>query len=161
MAAGELFVAANDLTRAAKIVSRLSSRIEPEPQIYANLLTGSLALRKNQTKEAIDAFQKAQKISNSWLAHFYLGKAYLQTNSFTEADDEFELCLKRQGEVSAVFLDDLPTFRLLPQVYYYLGRAQEGLKSPAASESYRTFLKFQPEANNEMVSDAKRRLEAR
>jgi tetratricopeptide (TPR) repeat protein len=161
MAAGELFIADNDPGRAGKVISQLSSRIEPEPQIYANLLIGSLALKKNQTRDAVDAFQKAQKISNTWLGHFYLGKAYLGTNSFTEADDEFELCLKRRGEVSAVFLDDLPTFRLLPQVYYYLGRAQDGLKSPAAAQSYRTFLKLQPEASNELVADAKRRLQGR
>jgi len=57
-----------------------------------------------------------------------------------------------------VFLDDVPTFRLLPPVYYYLGRAQEGLKSPAAAESYRTFLKMQPDATSDVASDARRRL---
>jgi len=29
-------------------------------------------------------------------------------------------------EATAVFLDDVPTYRLFPPVYYYLGRAQEG-----------------------------------
>jgi hypothetical protein len=36
-------------------------------------------------------------------------------------------------------LDDVPTFRIIPPLYYYLGRAQEGLKSPAAADSYKTF----------------------
>jgi eukaryotic-like serine/threonine-protein kinase len=161
MAAGDLYVTANDLGRATKLVAQLSSRIEPEPQIYASLLAGSIALKKSQIKDAIEFFQKAQKISNTWLGHLYLGKAYLQSGSFTEADSEFELCLKRQGEASAVFLDDVPTFRLVPQLYYYLGRAQDGLKSPAAAESYRTFLKMQPDASNELIGDAKRRLQGR
>jgi len=72
----------------------------------------------------------------------------------------FEICLKRRGEASAVFLDDVPTFRLLPPVYYYLGRAQEGLKSPAAAESYRTFFKMQPDGTSELLSDARHRIES-
>jgi eukaryotic-like serine/threonine-protein kinase len=160
MAAGDVYVAANDLAKAGKIVTQLSSRIEPEPQIYGLLLEGSIALKKNQIKDAIQAFEKAQKISNTWLGHFYLGKAYLQNNSFTESDSEFELCLKRRGEASAVFLDDVPTFRFMPAVYYYLGRAQEGLKSPAAAESYQTLIKLQPDGSGELVKDARHRLEA-
>ena len=159
MAAGDLYIEAGETAKAARLASQLSSRIEPEPQMYGALLDGALALKKNQIKDAIDAFQKAQKISNTWLGHFYLGKAYLQNGSFTEADSEFEACLKRRGEASAVFLDDVPTFRLMPPVYYYLGRAQEGLKSPAAAESYRTFLKSQPEGTSDLVADARRRLQ--
>ena len=158
MAAGEIYIATGDLSKAGKLVTQLSQHIEPEPQIYGQLLQGSIALKHNQLKEAIQAFERAQKISNTWLGHFYLGQGYLQNGSFTEADSEFELCLKRRGEASAVFLDDVPTFRLLPPVYYYLARAQEGLKSPAATESYRTFLKMQPDGKGEMAVDARRRL---
>jgi tetratricopeptide (TPR) repeat protein len=160
MAAGEVYVAAGEMAKASKLASQLSSRIEPEPQIYGQLLQGSISLKRGQLKDAIQDFEKAQKISDTWLGHFYLGKAYLQNGSFTEADSEFELCLKRRGEASAVFLDDVPTFRLLPPVYYYLGRAQEGLKSPAAAETYRTFLKMQPDATGELVADARRRVQA-
>jgi serine/threonine protein kinase/tetratricopeptide (TPR) repeat protein len=161
MAAGELYVNAGDTARAAKLVTQLSARIEPEPQLYAALLQGAISLSRGQKMEAIQSFEKAQKISNSWLGHFYLGKAYLQNGSFTEADSEFELCLKRRGEASAVFLDDVPTLRLVPPVYYFLARAQEGLKSPAAAESYRTFLKMQPDGSSELITDARRRLAGR
>ena len=160
MAAGEVYVAAGEIAKVGKLASQLSARIEPEPQIYSQLLDGSISVKRGQIKDAIEEFEKAQKISNTWLGHFYLGKAYLQNGSFTEADSEFELCLKRRGEASAVFLDDVPTFRLLPPVYYYLGRAQEGLKSPAATETYRTFLKMQPDANGELVADARRRVQS-
>lgn len=160
MSAGDLYIVLNDLGKAGKLVTQLSAHIEPEPQIFGLLLQGNIALKKNQIKDAIQAFQNAQKISNTWLGHFYLGKAYLQNASFTESDSEFELCLKRHGEASAVFLDDVPTFRLIPPVYYYLGRAQEGLKSPAAEESYRTLLKLQPDSTNELVADARKRLQA-
>ncbi|MGC2743003.1 MAG: tetratricopeptide repeat protein, partial [Candidatus Angelobacter sp.] len=161
MAAGELYVNAGDTARASKLVIQLSARIEPEPQLYAALLQGAISLSRGQKMDAIQSFENAQKISNSWLGHFYLGKAYIQNGSFTEADSEFELCLKRRGEASAVFLDDVPTLRLVPPVYYFLARAQEGLKSPAAAESYRTFLKMQPDGSSELITDARHRLEAR
>jgi serine/threonine protein kinase/tetratricopeptide (TPR) repeat protein len=160
MAAGELYVNGGDTPRATKLVAQLSAKIEPEPQLYGALLQGSIALSRGQKMEAVQSFEKAQKISNSWLGHFYLGKAYLQNGSFTEADSEFELCLKRRGEASAVFLDDVPTLRLVPQVYYFLARAQEGLKSPAAADTYRTFLKMQPEGSSELTTDARRRVQA-
>lgn len=159
MAAGEVYINAGEAGKATKLVAQLSSHIEPEPQIYALLLQGLVSLKKNQIREAIDAFERAQKISNTWLGHFYLGKAYLQNASFPEADSEFELCLKRRGEVSAVFLDDVPSFRLLPPLYYYLGRAQEGLKSPASADSYRTFLKMHSEGHDELTTDARRRIQ--
>jgi eukaryotic-like serine/threonine-protein kinase len=159
MAAGDLYISLVDLAKAGKLVTQLSAHIEPEPQIYGLLLQGNIALKKNQIKDAIQAFQSAQKISNTWLGHFYLGKAYLQNASFTESDSEFELCLKRRGEASAAFLDDVPTFRLMPPVYYYLGRAQEGLKSPAADDSYRSLIKLQPDSTSELVTDARRRLQ--
>ena len=159
MAAGELSIDAGDSVRAARLVTQLSAHIEPEPQLYGALLQGRIALSHGQRMEAIQSFEKAQKISNSWLGHFYLGKAYLQNRSFTEADSEFELCLKRRGEASAVFLDDVPTLRRLPPVYYFLAQAQDGLKSPSAAESYREFLKMQPNGSGELVTDARRHLQ--
>ena len=76
---------------------------------------------------------------------------------YPEASAELEICIKRRGEVSALYLDDLPTFRLLPPLYYYMGRVQQALKSPAASESYRTFLAIQGEGNSRLVADARKR----
>ena len=90
-----------------------------------------------------------------------LGRAYLDAGAFIEADSELEKCLKRRGEASAVYLDDVPTFRAIPPVYYYLGRAQEGLKSPAADESFKTFLSIKEKGDEAgLVKDAQRRVAA-
>ncbi|MBZ5630485.1 MAG: hypothetical protein LAO06_16630, partial [Acidobacteriia bacterium] len=102
--------------------------------------------------------QAAQKITDTWLGHYDLGRAYLDAGMFTEADSEFELCLRRKGEASAVFLDDVPTFRIVPPLYYYLGRVQEGLKSPTAADSYKTFVSLQEKGAGPLLSDAQRRL---
>lgn len=82
--------------------------------------------------------QAAQQIANSWPDRFLLGRAYLEAKSFAEAHSEFDACLKRRGEATAIWLDDVPSYRNFPPVYYYLGRAQEGLISPAAVESWKT-----------------------
>lgn len=78
---------------------------------------------------------------------------------YTEADGEFEQRLKRRGEATAVFLDDLPTSWYFPPVYYFLGRTQQGLNSPAAAESFRTFLKIKEvSVLDPLVADAKKPL---
>ena len=63
-----------------------------------------------------------------------------------------------------MFLDDVPSYRVFPSVYYYLGRAQEGLGSPAAADSYRTFLAIKEKADpatDPLVQDARRRVVGR
>ena len=62
--------------------------------------------------------------------------------AFAEAESELEACLKRRGEATALFLDESPSYHLfrgllLPR------RAQEGLRSPAARDSFQTFLSIQ------------------
>jgi len=119
-------------------------------------------LRRGNAAQSVSLANEAQRLTDSWLARFDSGRAYLEAGSFTEAHDDLEACLKRRGEATAVFLDDVPTYRLFPPVYYYLGRAQEGLKSPAAAESYRTFIAIMEKADEgPLVADARRRLVSR
>jgi len=157
-AAGRIYVDAGQPAKALSLASQLANSIESDPQLYGKLLEGEARLKRGETKDAIRLFQAAQALSDTWLGHFDLGRGYLEAGLFTEADSEFETCLKRSGEASAVFLDDLPTFRLLPPLYYYLGRAQEGLKSPAAKDSYRKFVSLQEKGTGPLLADARRRL---
>jgi hypothetical protein len=47
----------------------------------------------------------------------------------------------------------------LPPVYYYFGRAQDGLKTGGGAESYRTFLAIKQKGDGDpLVEDARRRL---
>jgi len=156
--AGQVFLEAGQAAKAAQAASQLSLRIEPEPQMYGKLLEAETALKRKDPRQAILLLQAAQKIYDTWLGHYDLGRAYLDAGMFTEADSEFELCVRRKGEASAVFLDDVPTFRIVPTLYYYLGRAQEGLKSPEAAASYKTFISFQEKGVGPLLSDARRRV---
>src|SRR5437660_1847814 len=120
-----------------------------------------MTLKRGDAKRAIALFQEGQKLADTWIGRVDLGRAYIEAGAFTEADSELEKCLKRRGEASAVYLDDVPTFRAIPAVYYYLGRAQEGLKSPAAAETYKTFLGLKQNADRDPLAvDARRRIQS-
>jgi len=155
---GRVYIEAGQPNKALSLASQLQARIEPEAQMYGKLLEGDARLSHGDVKQAIALFQAAQNIADSWLGRFDLGKAYLQAGLYTEAYTEFESCLKRRGEASAIFVDDVPTYRFFPPLYYYLGRAQEGLKSPAAKDSYGSFVKLQEKGIGPLLDDARKRL---
>ena len=157
-AAGLIFASAGQLPRASSLAAEMEAKLEPEPQLYGKLLDAEVAIRKNDLKKAIATLKDARQQSDTWIGHFTMGLAYLQAGSFPEADSEIEECVKRQGEASAVYLDDLPTFRNVPPIYYYLGRVQEGLKNPASARSYQTFLSMQEKGAGPLVTDARKRI---
>jgi eukaryotic-like serine/threonine-protein kinase len=156
--AGRIYVEAGQPAKALALASQLQAHLEPEPQLYGKLLEGEARLSQGDAKQAIALFEAAQNIADSWFGRFDLGRAYLQAGLNTEADSEFENCLKRRGEAAAIFLDDVPTYRFLPQVYYYMGRAQEALKSPAAKDSYRNFVSLEEKGTGALLADARKRL---
>ena len=155
---GRVYIEAGQPNKALSLASQMQASIEPEAQMYGKLLEGEARLSRGDVKEALTLFQAAQNVADSWLGRFDLGRAYLQAGLYTEAYSEFENCMKRRGEATAVFVDDVPTYRLFPAVYYYLGRAQEGLKSPAAKDSYTTFVKLQEKGTGPLLDDARHRL---
>jgi serine/threonine protein kinase/tetratricopeptide (TPR) repeat protein len=161
VAAGRLFIEAGQLPKGLAVAAQLSDSTEPARQLYGKLLLGEAKLKSGDIKQAIALFDSAQNMSDTWLGRFDRGRAYLERGSFTEAYSDFEVCLKRQGEVSALLLDDMPTFRLLPPTYYYMGRAQEGLKSPAAKESYKKFISLQENGTGPLLADARLRLSSK
>ena len=76
-----------------------------------------------------------------------------------EADSEFDTCIRRRGEVLELFNDDQPTYSYLPLVYYYQGRAREGLKSPGSAESYRTYVSIRGQAGEDpLLPDIRKRM---
>jgi tetratricopeptide (TPR) repeat protein/TolB-like protein len=160
--AGQIFVEAGQYAQAQALVAQLSSQLDADGQAYAKLLEAELHLKRGDARRAAAILDEAQKLSDTWIGRLDLGRAYIELGAYTEADSELEKCLKRRGEASAIFLDDVPTFRVLPPVYYYLGRAQEGLKSPAAVESYRKFLAVKEKGDEVgLVKDARRRVAGR
>jgi hypothetical protein len=79
---------------------------------------------------------------------------------FPDAHSALDACLTHNGEAASVFFDDTPTYHVIASIYYYIGRAQEGLGSLAAKESYQKFLAVKANADwdDPLVKDARRRL---
>jgi hypothetical protein len=68
--------------------------------------------------------------------------------------------VKRRGEAADAFIADTPMLRYVPPVYYWLGRAQEGMQSTAAARrSYDQFLALRAESDvaDPLVTDARSR----
>ncbi|MCK4785854.1 MAG: tetratricopeptide repeat protein, partial [Desulfobacteraceae bacterium] len=157
--AAQVYMSIGQEDKARSLSGDLSKKIEPENLAYAKLIGGEMRMARGDAAGAINLFREAQAIVDTWLGHFALGRAYLKAEAYTEAYTEFEKCLKRSGETTSVFLNDRPSYHYLPQVYYYIGRAQEGLGSDAAADSYQTFLKIKEKADAgaKLVEDARRR----
>ena len=160
-----LYTAARALLDAGKaqpalaIASHLGAQLEAEPQHYGKLIEGEALLKQGKAREAVAKFEEGRRLADSWLMRFDRGRAYLDLGAFTEAEADFEACAKRRGEATAVFLDDVPTFHYFPPVYYYLGRAQEGLGSKSAVDSYKQFLAIKTKGDGDpLVADARRRV---
>jgi eukaryotic-like serine/threonine-protein kinase len=157
--AAEVYIDAGETAKALAIAAKLSARFGPEPRAEAKLIEGEAQLKQGKIRAAIGSIEEAQKLSDTWLGRFALGRAYLAANMYPDADGEFDVCLRRRGEATAVFLDDDPSLRYLPAAFYYQGRAREGLNSPGAAESYRTYIGMRSGAENDaLLVDAKRRL---
>ncbi|MEZ5418326.1 MAG: hypothetical protein R2708_13385 [Vicinamibacterales bacterium] len=120
-------------------------------------MLAELALARKDPRKAVDYAREAQKLADTWQARVILGRAYLGVNAFPEAYTEFEAALKRVGEATAVYLDDVPTYRHLVPVYYYMGLAQEGLKSPAARASFESYVRLREGGDEQVMLEAARR----
>ena len=120
----------------------MAAEILAEPQAYAKIVEGEIALKSGEARKAIELLTQSITLLDTWLGHFSLGRAYLAAEQFAQADSEFERCLKRRGEALQLILGDEPTYAYLPPVYYYQGQVREGMKVEGATDSYREYLKF-------------------
>jgi tetratricopeptide (TPR) repeat protein len=108
--------------------------------------------------QAIEQLTGALEIADLWLLRFHLGRAYFEADYFVEAVDELTAARQRQGEASALFLDDLPTYHHAATLPYWLGRAQAELgMSEDAAENFTLFLTLRP-AGGPLTDDARQRL---
>jgi tetratricopeptide (TPR) repeat protein len=159
-----VFQAIGRTAEVQKIITELGSRLQPQSRAYGKVITAEAALARGEFVQAIDALTEAKKFADLWLVSYVRGVAYLQSGKNAAAAlQEFEACATtRRGEATAVFLDDLPTYRYLAPLPYWLGRSQEDLsQTKAAATSYQTFLKARASGKDDaLVADARRRADA-
>jgi tetratricopeptide (TPR) repeat protein len=156
--AARSFVEAGEAGRARPLIASLASELQAEPQAYAKIVEGELALKNGDPRQAIKVLAEANTLLDTWIGHFDLGRAYLEAGAFTQADSEFDRCIKRRGEALSLLLDEEPTYAHLAPVYYYQGRVREGLKTAGFAESYRAYLTLRGQSKEDpLLPEVRRR----
>ncbi|MFZ1938904.1 MAG: protein kinase [Terracidiphilus sp.] len=157
--AASTYADAGEFAKAQKLATNLSASLTSESQAYGKIIDGMIALKRKDAAEAVRQITAANNLLNTWIGHFDLGLAYLEAGAFTEADSEFDECTKRRGEAIELFMDNVPTYAYFPPVYYYEGRAREGMKSAGFADFYRTYLSIRGQSSDDpLVVDIRRRL---
>jgi tetratricopeptide (TPR) repeat protein len=160
--AGRIYLAAGRAPRAKEIAAELEKSLSPETHAMGATLSGEIQLIAGDARAAIQTLQQSLKAADAWQARYLLGRAYLAGGMYTEADDEFDACMTRRGEATAVYLDDVPTWRLIAPVYYYRGVTRTEMKSSVgAAEAFKAFVQFKSGGEDDdslLVTDARKRL---
>jgi tetratricopeptide (TPR) repeat protein len=159
--AARAFIQLGQAREPAKIAAELNGGLQPHTRAFGKLLDGELAMKAGRHADALARLREARDLADLWLVREALGRAYFLAGQYPEALSEFDLCLKRQGEATAVFLDDLPTYRLMAPVMYWRARSQEAVGlSEAAAKGFEEFLSSPSRASTPFGADAQRRLAA-
>lgn len=158
--AARTFVEAGDAAKARPLIESLAAELYAEPQAYARLLEGGIALKNGDARQAMTLLREGNDLFDTWIGFFDLGRASLAAGAFTQADSAFDVCLNaRRGEALALFVDEEPTFAYLPQAYFYQGLVRQGLKSAGANESFRQYLAIRGSSTDDpLVPQARERL---
>jgi tetratricopeptide (TPR) repeat protein len=160
MPIARIFSAGGKTADAKALAAELTQDLQPQTRVYARIVDGEIALQQDRVNDSVESFREAARLFDVWLAHFDLGVAYVRAGHYAEALSELETSKGRRGEAVAIFLDDIPSFRYLATLPYWLGRAQEGvgMKAPAA-ENLKAFVSLRPESlNDPLAADARQRL---
>jgi tetratricopeptide (TPR) repeat protein len=152
------YLAAGRPEQAQSIADRLSGELQPQSRAYGMMIKGLMASQQGRHVEAIETLTQGIALADLWLLRYGLGKVYVAAGYHAEALDELMNCLDRHGEATSLFLDDLPTYRYMAPLRYWLGVAQDGLgMKAAAAKSFQSFLTLRPNGGA-FVEDTKLRL---
>ena len=158
--AARALIDAGEVERAEQLATALEGKLQKQTKSLALMIRGGVAMKRNRLSDAVDAYRDAQKAYDSWISRLLLGKAYVEAGHFPEALSQLETADKRASEATDLFDSDTTTLRYLPPLYYWLGRAQEGIvSSDAARKSYQRFIAIREHADSgdALLADARRR----
>lgn len=158
VAAGRIFLDTGRAERAAAIATELSAKSLPQSRAYGQMLQAILVRNEGRHAQAVDMLRDAVGLADLWMIRYELGRTYLEAGFLAEALSEFIGCNERRGEATAVFFDDMPSYRYLATLPYWTSRAQQELGMQSSSRrGYEAFLSLRPEGGP-LAEDARRRL---
>ena len=159
--ASSLYVRQGQLDEAIALATELQNRVPANERAYGLILSAMVARAEGRRTDAIDLLREALALSDLWLAHYELGQVYLELEQAGSALGEFQACLDRRGEAAAIFLDDIPSYRYMAEVPYWLARAQAGIfNTSGARENFEAYIALRENADvpDPLVEDARERL---
>jgi tetratricopeptide (TPR) repeat protein len=156
--AAGLFIYIGAVEQAQEIVAKLSAKFQKQSRAYGLMIQAAIKRTEGKYIEAFDLLGSAAQLADLWLIRLELGKTFLDAEYYVEALDEFVACEEKRGQATAVFLDDLPSYRYLSTLPYWIARAQQGLGNKvAAKQGYERFIALRPEGSP-LASEAKSRM---
>ena len=130
------YVELGDNAAAGEIADTLVQQLQPKSRSFGRVIQGAIAIKEERYADAVDALRAGIALTDSWLSRFYLGRAYYEAGRYVEALDEFEHCVQRKGEATALFLeDDEPTYRYMAALKAWLDKSRVALGMPVVTES--------------------------
>ena len=148
-------ITAGDNNAALEIAASLAEQLSPQSRAYAEMITALVFLESGDNLAAINQLTAAIKTADLWLLRLCRGRAYLEGGYSVEALDEFMAAQDRHGEATAVFLDDLPTYRYMSTLPYWTARAQTELgMTHDARQNFTLFMSRRP-AGGALADDAR------
>jgi eukaryotic-like serine/threonine-protein kinase len=158
--AAQVLLKAGRTADVTRIADQLATSLAPRPRAYSRVVRAMLLLEQQRVPDAVELLEDAQKLADLWLVRFYKGLAYSAAGAHAEALREFEACLNRRGEATAVFLDDVPTYRHIVVVSYWLGRTHEALGAhETARRHFRDYVALRSPETDALARDAVQRME--
>jgi tetratricopeptide (TPR) repeat protein len=157
-----IYIRANRHGEAQAIAQELSKQFQRRGRAYGEIAQGELARAAGSYVEAAEALTRSEGLADLWLGRFSLARVYIEAGQFPLAQAALQVAEQRRLEASAVFLDDIPSYRYLATLPYWTARIQEGTNpaSAAAAENYRKFLALRPDAaaSDALAADARKRV---
>ena len=125
--AARVYVTLHREAEALALARELHARATEQARAYASIVNAEIALLQGNAATAIDTLRDVVERTDLWLAHFILGTAYVQSQRYTDAVGEFEMCGTRRGEATILFMDDVPTTRYVAALQPWMARARAGV----------------------------------
>lgn len=159
VSAAMIFIEADQPAEAMPIRESLTGQISDHERAYGLMVEGALQRYEGDYINAIQTIRFARETADLWRINLELGRTYLEGGYAVEAFDVISSLRERIGEASAIYLDDIPTYRFVAQWLYWLGRVQDsaGMLDDAA-DTYRRFLSLRPQGGL-LAEDVRQRIE--
>jgi tetratricopeptide (TPR) repeat protein len=125
--AASLLVQIDDVEQARAIGEDLRSRLGRPARAYGWVVEANCLAAENKLGDAVDELKGAFELADVWCAHLLLAEVLGRAGHAFEGVEELNACLRRSGEATAMYLDDVPTFRFVKRAQELRDQAIESL----------------------------------